>query len=294
MKLAALLAVAVISLGLLHASPAEAVFKSCRACAEVEGGDGEIDVTYMRGKSEFVPGRGRAEDGPHPDKTTWITVEEEMAPTCFRNTRGGDNSLCDAAVNSCPDGLIRLWVWHRVTHWTKTDTVTSVVDPWIQEQGTFCLGADDPGVPTIARVLDLVRSQFTSLPLRIQAPQADPAPTTLVNLATAFAAGESTPQVFHPVLLGTAVHVTATPVNWHWTWGDGTSADVDRPGTPKQPDVTHTYTHAGDRTVRVVVEWRGTFSVGNDPTPYTIQTPAFVRSAPITVRVRQARSQLVR
>jgi hypothetical protein len=44
----------------------------------------------------------------------------------------------------------------------------------------------------------------------------------------------------------------------------------------------------------VVVEWRGTFQVGNDPTQYDIATPAYTRSPPITVRVREARSQLVR
>ena len=94
--------------------------------------------------------------------------------------------------------------------------------------------------------------------------------------------------------LGTTVHVTAKPVRWTWTWGDGTTTSFDRPGIPKQPDVTHEYTRAGDRTVSVVVEWRGTFRVGSDPTEYTITTPAFVTSAPMTVRVRTARSQLVR
>ena len=253
-------------------------------------------MEYTRGKSEQVPGRGRAQDGPAPGKQVWVTVEEDMAPTCSPNGLGNATALCDTAVTSCPDGLVRFWVWHRTTTWTKDvdGTVTSDVGPWTQEQGSFCLGADDPGVPTIARVLDLVRSQFTSLPLRVQAPRADPAPTTLVNSKTAFSAGSAEPQRFDPVLLGTSVHVTAKPVRWHWTWGDGTSEDVDRPGTPKQPDVTHTYDRAGDVRATVVVEWRGTFSVGNDPTQYAIQTPAFVRSAPIPVRVREARSQLVR
>jgi len=271
--------------------------EECINCSpSIETGDGTFDITYTRGKSEQVPGRGRAEDGPSPIKTSWITVEEDMAPTCYTNVRGGDLALCGAAVNTCPDGLIRFWVWHRTTRWTKAadGTVTSMVDPWQQEQGTFCLGADDPGVPTIARVLDRIRSDFTSLPLRVQAPRADPAPTTLVNLDTAFSAGTAEPQTFDPVLLGTTVHVTAKPVRWTWTWGDGTSQSFARPGIPKQPDVTHTYTRAGDRTVTVVVEWRGTFRVGSDPTEYSIQTPAYVRSAPMTVRVRTARSQLVR
>ena len=265
--------------------------------SSAKGDQGAFDVKYTRGQSEKVPGRGDGSNGPAPGRNAWIEIAEEMAPTCYVNARGSDGALCPEAFATCPDGLIRFWVWHQVTTFTRaTDgTVTSVVStPWTQERGSFCLGADDPGVPSIARVIDRIRTDFTSLPLRVQAPRADPAPTTLVNLDTAFSAGTAEPQTFDPVLLGTTVHVTAKPVRWTWTWGDGTSQSFDRPGTPKQPDVTHEYTRAGDHTVSVVVEWRGTFRVGSDPTEYTIQTPAYVSSAPMTVRVRTARSQLVR
>ncbi len=220
-----------------------------------------------------------------------------MAPTCSPNGLGNATALCDTAVTSCPDGLVRFWVWHRTTTWTKDvdGTVTSDVGPWTQEQGSFCLGADDPGVPTIA-----------------QGPRPRPQPVHLASRCGCRPRGPtlrrrrwSTPRPRSPPAARSrrastrccsalSVHVTAKPVRWHWTWGDGTSEDVDRPGTPRQPDVTHTYERAGDVRATVVVEWRGTFSVGNDPTQYAIQTPAFVRSAPITVRVREARSQLVR
>jgi hypothetical protein len=251
-----------------------------------------IDVTYTRGVSEKVPGRK-----PVVGTKTWTQVDEAMAPTCAGNDRGDDTNLCNAAVSSCPDSLVRFWVWHQVTTYTKAPdgTVTSeVTTPWYQEEGSFCLGADDPGVPNIAKVLDRVRTDFTSLPLQVQGPQAFPAPTTLVNIPTAFSAGTAGTQTFTPTLLGTQVTVTATPVRWTWTWGDGTSEAFDRPGIPQQPDVTHRYTRAGDRTVTVQVEWRGTFRVGNDPTEYPIATPAFTTSQPVLVRVRTARSQLVR
>ena len=271
----------------------------CPVCsgANAAGADGVIDVKYTRGQSEKVPGRGNGSNGEAPGRTTWIRVDEEMAPTCDLNYRGGDLALCGRAVNTCPDGLIRFWVWHQVTTFTRAadGTVTSeVTRPWYQEEGTYCLGADDPGVPTIARVIDQVRSDFTSLPLRPPAPRADPAPTTLVNIPTAFSAGSAEPQVFTPTLLGTTVTVTAKPVLWTWTWGDGTRDAFPRPGIPQEPDVTHTYTKAGDTTVQVVVTWRGTFRVGSDPTEYEITTPAYSRTGPMTVRVRQARSQLVR
>jgi hypothetical protein len=42
------------------------------------------------------------------------------------------------------------------------------------------------------------------------------------------------------------------------------------------------------------VKYVGTFAVGDDPTQFTIQQPAFSPpSAPLLVRVREARSELV-
>jgi hypothetical protein len=206
------------------------------------------------------------------------------------------DGLCTAAVDTCPSGLIEYWIYHRTVEYrtlpdgTKTSTVTV---PWHQELGSFCLGADDPGVPTIARVIDQVQRDFKNLPLRRESVRSDPGPRTLVNIDTAFSAGTTQLQTFDPVLLGIGVHIAATPKRWHWTWGDGTTAVTDTPGVPKQPVVTHRYTRAGDVQVSVVVEWTGTFSVGDDPTQYEIQSPATVPAEPTTVRVRTARSQLV-
>jgi hypothetical protein len=204
--------------------------------------------------------------------------------------------LCGAAVNTCPDGQIRFWVYHRVLEYTRQNGVTTsrVIRDWYEEDGTYCLGADDPQVPTIARVIDQVRTGFAHLPLVAAQVQSDPGPTTVVNMKTAFSAGTSQPQTFDPVLLGVTVHVTAKPVEWQWTWGDGSTSVTDTPGVPKQPVVTHTYTRVADAPVTVVVKFVGTFAVGNDPTQYDIQQPAFSPpSAPVIVRVREARSQLV-
>jgi hypothetical protein len=219
-----------------------------------------------------------------------------MAPTCYGNDRGYAEALCGAAVNTCPDGLVRFWVWHRVLEYTKANGVTThaVKTPWYQEQGTFCLGADDPKVPTIARVIDQVRRDFEHLPLIPAQVRSDPGPTTVVNIETAFSAGSMEPQTFAPVLLGVTVHVTAKPVEWRWTWGDGQTTTTTTPGVPKQPVVAHTYTRVADAAVSVVVKYTGTFSIGADPTQYAIATPAFSPPrAPSVVRVREARSQLV-
>jgi hypothetical protein len=262
---------------------------------EGKAGDHAVDV-YRRGKSEQVPGRGDGSYGAAPGRQTWLEVEEDMAPTCDTNSRGYPDALCGAAVNTCPDGLIRFWVWHQVVEYTKVNGVTTsrVVTPWYEEDGSFCLGADDPKVPTIAKVIDQVRTDFAHLPLVATQVQSDPGPTTVVNIKTAFSAGSDTPQTFAPTLLGVTVQVTATPVEWRWTWGDGTTSTTTTPGVPRQPVVTHTYTRVADAPVSVVVKYTGTFSVGNDPTQFAILQPTFSpASAPVIVRVREARSQLV-
>jgi hypothetical protein len=254
--------------------------------------DGGFDVHH----SEHVPGRGDGSNGPAPGKTTWREVEEEMAPTCYTNSRTNPDALCGPAVNSCPDGLIRFWVWHRVVEYTKVNGVTTptVIRDWYEEDGTFCLGADDPGVPNIAKVIDQVRTGFAHLPLLESQVEADPGPTTIVNIDTAFSAGIAKAQTFDPVLLGVTVHVTAKPVEWQWTWGDGQTSTTTTPGVPKQPVVTHKYVRVTDAPVTVVVKYVGTFSVGADPTQFDIVQPAFSPpSAPVTVRVREARSELV-
>lgn len=259
------------------------------------GTNGGLDV-YSRGKSQVPPHRGDGSNGYAPGRTAWTDVEEEMAPTCYTNSRQNPEALCGAAVNTCPDGLVRFWVWHQVVEYTKVDGVTTstVKTPWYQEDGSYCLGADDPKVPTIAKVIDQIRSDFQHLPLIAPQVNSDPGPKTVVNLKTAFSAGSAAAVTFNPTLLGVAVHVAAKPIAWHWTWGDGSTETTTTPGVPKKPVVTHTYTKVADAPVSVIVEYAGTFSVGSDPTAYTIQNHATSPpSQPTVVRVREARSQLV-
>lgn len=267
----------------------------CRLETTASTGNGSFEV-YRRGHSDQVDGRGDASQAHAKGKMTWLDVEENAAPTCYGNSRENPDVLCGAAVNSCPAGEIRFWIWHRTVRYTTNpdgSTTSEVVVPWHQEPRTYCLGADDPGVPTIAKVIDQVQNGFAHLPLRPDDITSDPGPTTLVNIETAFHAGTSVPQVFDPVLLGTPVHVTATPTRWHWTWGDGATDVTTTPGVSKRPVVSHRYTRVGDLTVTVVVEWVGTFTVGSDPTRYPITAPALTPAQSTVLHVRQARTQLV-
>ncbi len=285
-------------LGSLLAPPASAGEQStptCRSCDIPVTGNGDgIDVRgQTRGVSQTVPGRGDpARNGPAPGRNEYELVEEEVAPACVGNNRG-DTAICTAATLSCPsEDQTRYWIWHRTTR-VVVEPPSRTVGEWRQEPGSFCLGADDPGVPTIGRVIAQVRADFQRLPLPKFAVRTDPSPETLVNVPTAFSAGSAQTVTFTPTILGTRVTISAKPTQWDWTFGDGATMTTTRPGTPQRPDVAHEYSRAGQMTSSVRVTWTGTFTLEGSPEVFTITTPAFVQGPATTVDVREARTELV-
>jgi hypothetical protein len=286
--------VSVVVTGAAHAGTEPP--KGCGRCGPQVAGGGEkgtVDIRATRGISERVPGRGDpGSNGPAPGRNTYERVEEDLVPACVGNVRG-DADICAAATLSCPTpDQTRYWIWHRVTR-VVIDPPSEDVGAWVQEPGSFCLGPDDPGIPTIGRVIAQVRTDFQSLPLPTFAVRADPAPQTLVNVPTAFSAGSAEPVVLTPTILGTRVTITATPAQWEWVFGDGATLTTKRPGTPRRPDVAHTYSRAGEVTSSVRVTWTGTFTVEGSQEVLQIGSPAFVQGPPTAVDVREARTELV-
>jgi hypothetical protein len=276
-------------------SPGGSCYPTCPA--DVKSDRDQLVVTVERGVSQVVPGRGTpATHGDAPGRREWKTLEEYMTPACYSNGLQGADALCNAALASCPaDDQMRWWIWHRETDWTRDEdgNVSSVQGQWRQLPGSYCLGDDDPGVPTIGRVIAQVQSGFRNLPLPVAGVQVDPAPTSLVHIPTAFYAGGEQSATFNPTILGTTVTINAKPTQWDWTWGDGTTATTTTPGVPKRPVVSHPYREARDYTVSVATTWTGTFSVAGSSEVFPIRTPVVVQSAPVTVQVREARTQLV-
>lgn len=255
---------------------------------DVRGNDGGLDVVVTGGSSQAVPGRGDGADGEAPGRTEWVTREEHIAPACSANGLDGPDVLCTNAVSSCPTpDQVRYWVWHRVTQHRLGPPRTSEVGEWEQEPGSYCLGADDPGVPDIARALAQVQTAFDNLPLPKFATQINPAPRTLVNIPTRLSAGSAETATFTPVLLGIRITITARPTSWAWTFGDGETAETSVPLTE------HVYRTTQRVGARVRVTWTGTFTVGSAPEVFPIRAPAFVQGPVSEVEVVQARVQLV-
>lgn len=289
-----------MSLGVAEPAPPSgpAAPPPCERCADVDSTPtGNLRTGVTRPASDTVPGRGTpATHGEAPERTSWLRVDEEMTPACFGNTRTESDAICAGALTSCPSPFIRWFVFHRewrVERVPGGGTVETLQRDWYQEPGSFCLGDDDPGVPTIGRVISQVQSAFQDLPLPVPALQVDPAPTTLVNIPTAFFAGGERAATFSPTILGVEVRIEATASRWDWTWGDGTTSSTDSPGVPKRPVVAHEYTQARDHEVGVITTWTGTFTIAGSDEVFAIRTPAVVSGPPVTVQVREARTELV-
>lgn len=271
------------------APPAQAGAPPCYRC-DASGGNGGVDVGVATGKSDTVPGRGDGSEGRAPGRTSWKVIEEYATPACSGNGFRGSDEICTAALTCSSDDLLRYWIWHKVTYWEAgpPERITRV-DGWAQEPGSFCLGADDPGITPIGVVIAQVQTGFQNLPLPRFTPQIKPAPSTLVNLATKLSAGSSEPVTLTTQpLAGIVVEVTATPTEWRWTFGDGDSRVTQGPRT------THDYLAAGGFAASVRVTWTGTFRIQGTTQSFPIRTPAYVQGPPAVVDVRQARSELVR
>lgn len=273
--------------------------ESWAGCVDASRGPaGTINASVKKVKSDTVPGRGAPGDyGEAPERTHWKTLEEYMAPACSGNGVNGPKNICAAAMTTCPGtDQVRWWVWHRVTEHVRNESgpPTSTVGEWIRRPGSYCLGPDDPGVPTIGQVIAQVQTGFRNLPLPTSAIQVDPAPATLVHIPTAFFAGGDQTATFAPVILGTRVTINARATSWTWTWGDGSAPQTfTTAGVPKRPVVSHVYDHSGDYPASVTVTWTGTFSIAGSTEVFEIRTPVEVESAPATVSVREARTELV-
>jgi hypothetical protein len=117
---------------------------------------------------------------------------------------------------------------------------------------------------------------------------------TLVNIPTSFSAGSADPVTLTTEpLAGIVVTVVATPVEWLWTFGDGSTLTTTTPGRPGTDDVTHVYRRAQVEGASVRVTWTGTFSLPGSAEQFPVRNPAFTEGPVTPVDVREARTQLV-
>ncbi len=210
---------------------------------------------------------------------TCTDCEWTVSPACLANGPEND-ALCMMAVSSCPGPaiLMRVYLRHGTGPWQLIDTI--------------CLG---PGQrPTsVADVSEIVRERVVNY-LPDAAPSFQPAQGGVVNLPTIFAAGEpASIQTESFDVLGFTVVVTAK-ARWEWTFDNGVTKPFDKPGGAyPNDDVAYTYGDPGGRDVSVTTYWDASFTLDGDG-PFQVPGAEISKTAgPITVPVRQAKSELV-
>jgi hypothetical protein len=109
-------------------------------------------------------------------------------------------------------------------------------------------------------------SDFASFPIPPSDPYALPVDWTVTGKPTAFWADAGVKE-FDAELLGFPLRVRATPIEYHWDFGDGNATSSPSPGSePRRPElgtITHTYSDKGERTVTLTTVYTGEYNYGS-------------------------------
>lgn len=161
---------------------------------------------------------------------------------------------------------------------------------WTFHSGPTCLFDPRPE-DLLPRIAAMIQSEFQKLPVAAGTVTAQPSPHTLRGAETNFYA-DSAEQQFDITILAQKVHVVATPVQYTWNYGDGTTfGPQPSAGGPLPQDrwgektrTSHIYTQTGDFQVVLTTHFQGTYSVNNGP-PLPIPGQGQFSSPPQTVSV---------
>ncbi|WP_349827968.1 PKD domain-containing protein [Brevibacterium litoralis] len=126
---------------------------------------------------------------------------------------------------------------------------------------------DDPAENVV--VLPVVTtSDFQSFEIPSSTLHAYPADWSVAHRETAFWADSST-HTLDLTLAGFPVQVRATPVEYRWDFGDGTTETTTsagfEPDTIDQATLTHVYSEAGEVTVDLTTVYSGMYRIGTGP-----------------------------
>lgn len=124
---------------------------------------------------------------------------------------------------------------------------------------------DDNGGGSVAPPVPS-ESDFASFQIPPSTPHALPVDWTVTGKPTAFWADASV-RTFSAELLGFPLQVRATPIEFHWDFGDGNSTSTTSPGQepshPQDGSITHTYSTKGQRTVTLTTVYTGEYNYGS-------------------------------
>lgn len=186
---------------------------------------------------------------------------------------------CRSIHLGCPVGTtaVRVWLLRPGADWAAV--------------GEACQGPRKP--VTVGDVGRKVRDRAEKA-LPALRPAAQPADGALIGVPVVLRVGQPAGGIRGADLsvLGLDVRLDSR-VRWQWTYGDGTSVWTSLPGGA-YPDMslTHTYRHAGSRTVGVLAVWRGQYTV-EGLGPFVVPGPLLTQRRSLRIVVRVAHARLV-
>lgn len=161
---------------------------------------------------------------------------------------------------------------------------------WTEVGGSSCLYDTQPE-DLLPRIAARILEDFRSLPITAGAISAQPSPHTLVGAETNVFASAAEQQ-FDVTILGQQVHLTATPAQYTFNYGDGATLGPSATYGGAIPEAewgtktrtSHIYSNTGNFNVTVTTSFTGTYSVNNGPALPITGTGEFT-SPPQTLQV---------
>lgn len=143
---------------------------------------------------------------------------------------------------------------------------------WTEPIGNLtCIYSGDPD-NVLERIAARIESDFKNQPVHAGTVRIQPAPHTLIGAHTNVYA-EASDQRFDIQILGQDVTIEATPVEYTWNYGDGSSlgptaasgGPLPRERWGEQTSTSHAYRDTGDFQVTLTTTFSGTYSVNGGP-----------------------------
>lgn len=200
------------------------------------------------------------------------------------------HAACPDSQERCPpreDGTEgNLVIWRYAPRAIANPTWTE----WTSMGGPTCLYDAQPE-DVLPRIAARILQDFRDLPVAAGTLTAQPSPHTLVGAETnVFASAEE--QQFDVTILGQQVQLTATPSQYTFNYGDGTTLGPGASHGGPIPEAewgtktrtSHLYSDTGNFDVTVTTSFTGTYSVNNGPALPITGTGEFT-SAPQTLQV---------
>lgn len=152
----------------------------------------------------------------------------------------------------------------------------------------------------LADIAARILTDFRQLPVDAGTVGVQPSPHTLLGVPTNFfaSAGE---QTFDVTILGQQVHLIATPANYTYNYGDGTTlGPTELTGGPipearwlsEDTRTSHIYTETGNYAASVTSSFSGTYAVNGGP-ELPINGTLDLTTPATTVRVWKSQANLV-